>query len=514
MSHAMSDRQEADPQARPGTQEYQGTDRVLLGMVLAIATFWMFANSLGTVAPQVLRDLNGPYTDEATATWSDPLMSVDQMNLAVSLTALFSGLFVVLAGGLADRFGRVRVTFTGLGLGIAGAALVLLATGALALPMILLGRALQGLSAACVMPATLALLSDYWEGERRQRAVSMWSIGSWGGAGLSAVVAGFLASHIGWRWIFVISIVISVVAGALLWGVPESRAEERRGRFDLRGLLLFLVTVLSAMVVVVFGRQLGATSPTVLGLAALAVVTFAVFVWWERGRRHAFLDFRLFRNRTFTGAVVSNFLMNSTIGLLVVSQQMLQVARPDRFSAWSAGLLTLGYGLTIIAFIRVGEKLLQHLGPRLPMAWGTLVVAAAAVLLAGTNTMVGTYTVMAVVAYALYGLGLAFYATPSTDAALASLPEEQAGAGSGIYKMASSLGSACGMAVSLAVFTGLVHAPLGFISDLFEPVGVQYNVAARQAGMVTMLFNALLALGALASILLAIPRGQLAELED
>ena len=118
-------------------------------------------------------------------------------------------------------------------------------------------------------------------------------------------------------------------------------------------------------------------------------------------------------------------------------------------------MLTLGYAIAIVAFIRVGEKLLQKFGARKPMIWGSLIVGLSIVMLMPTNLLIGQYTVLAVAAYTLFGLGLAFYATPSTDAALSNLPDDQAGSGSGLYKMASSLGASFGVAISAAIFTAL-----------------------------------------------------------
>ena len=89
------------------------------------------------------------------------------------------------------------------------------------------------------------------------------------------------------------------------------------------------------------------------------------------------------------------------------------------------------------------------------MIWGSLIVGLSIAMLMPTNLLIGQYTMLAVVAYTLFGLGLAFYATPSTDAALSNLPDDQAGSGSGIYKMASSLGASFGVAISAAIFTAL-----------------------------------------------------------
>ncbi|MGO4956856.1 MFS transporter [Luteococcus sp. Sow4_B9] len=490
-------------QSRP----YQGTERLLWGSVLGLLTFWLFAGSLGAVARRVLTDINGPFDDAAGTGWSHATVTVSQMNMAVALTALFSGLSVVLMGGFADRVGRVRMALIGNVLGVLGSLLVVFATGAVALPMLLLGRAVQGLSGACIMPSTLALVKAYWDGPARQRAVSMWSTCTFGGSSLAALFGGFMASNVGWRYIFWASAAASVISFLMIRGTPESRAEDtERHRFDTVGLLLFMVTVVCFMVVVVFGQQLGWTSPTSLGLLAGSVVGLVAFILWERGREHPFMDFALFRNVTFTGAVLSNMLVNMTIGMLIVSQQMLQLARPERFDAWHAGLLTVGFAVAVISCIRIGEKLLQRFGARKPMMWGALTLAASALLLAQTEVLIDLYVWLAVISYTLFGLGLALFATPSTDAALSNLPPAQAGAGAGIFKMASSLGSALGVAGSLAIFSGVMGAGVG-TGRIIVMQGITTNAQIRTAGMAALGFNAALAVLALVAIVLTIPKG-------
>jgi DHA2 family multidrug resistance protein-like MFS transporter len=337
----------------------------------------------------------------------------------------------------------------------------------------------------------------------------MWSIGSWGGAGAAALYGGFIASTFNWRVIFYVSIVVSAASIALIWGTPESRAERgARGRFDVGGLVIFMVSVLSLMVVLIFGRELGWASAITLVLAAVAILGGVAFFFYERSRVSPFVDFGLFKNTTFTGATISNFVINGTIGLLIVSQQMLQIARPELFDPWKAGLLTIGYAAAIIGFIRVGEKLLRRFGPRKPMLWGSMIVALSCILLTPTNILIGPYTVLAVIAYSLFGIGLAFYATPSTDAALSNLPPEASGAGAGIYKMASSLGSAIGAALSLTIFSSFLGGGVTIVGELLDTQGIQSNAAVRQAGLITFLFNLILALIAIISILTTIPKGR------
>jgi DHA2 family multidrug resistance protein-like MFS transporter len=172
-----------------------GTNKLIFGIVLAVVTFWLFAQTTLNVAPTMASDLG---------------VTTNVSNVAVSITALFSGIFIVVAGGIADSFGRVRMTLAGLVLSAIGSLLIAASPTGTAVWLIT-GRIVQGLSAACIMPATLALMKSYYDGAARQRALSFWSIGSWGGSGLCALFGGLVASTIGWRWIFWISIAISVI---------------------------------------------------------------------------------------------------------------------------------------------------------------------------------------------------------------------------------------------------------------------------------------------------------------
>ena len=488
----------------PATTAYQGTERLLRGIVLAVVTFWLFAGTAGTVAPAIMSDINAGGVERIDAA---------SMNLAVSLTSLFSGLFIVLMGGMADKLGRVKITQIGILAGIVGSALLIFAAGPAALPLLLIGRAIQGFSAACIMPASMALVKSYWEGAARQRAVSMWSIGSWGGSGLAALFGGAVVQYVGWRGIFMASIAISVLAFVMIHGTPENKVEQtgERKPFDVVGLALFVIVTLGLMIVLLFGSKLGWASGTTLVLSAVAIVAWAFFVVVERRKDHPFIDFKLFKNTTFTGATISNFLLNATIGMLIVSQQLIQLAgrKADGspYSAWDAGLLTLGYGLFIIGFIRVGEKLLQRFGPRKPMIWGTLIVIVACLLLMATHLLIGQYVILAVIAYCLFGLGLAFYATPSTDAALSNLPADQAGSGAGIYKMASSLGGAIGAAVSLAVFTAMAGMNADIVGSVLQMEGRLDNVPLRQAAMIALGVNLVFLILAILSITTTVPKG-------
>jgi DHA2 family multidrug resistance protein-like MFS transporter len=295
-------------------------------------------------------------------------------------------------------------------------------------------------------------------------------------------------------------------------GTPESKAPATAGyRFDLTGVLSFMAFMVALQVFVTQGANMGWVSLPSLGLLAASIIFAVLFFRIESDNPNAFVDFKLFRNMTYTGATISNFLLNATAGILIVAMTLVQ--RGGDMTAQEAGFLTIGYGIAIVLFIRVGEKLLQRFGPRRPMIWGSLIVGVSIMLLMPTNVLLDTYKVLAAVAFTLFGLGLAFYATPSTDAALSALPDSQAGSGAGIYKMASSLGASFGVAISATVFTTLSEGSkaVEWTEGVISYVGRQDNVNIREAGLAAFGVNLAFVVLAIVSIMVTIPEGKREE---
>lgn len=473
--------------------QWKPNDAWLIGIVLAVINFWLFAQTLLNVIPGI----QGSLGIERTLG-----------NLAVSITSLFSGIFIVVAGGLADRLGRVRIMNIGIYLSILGSLLIALTpenAGGLTAAALLGGRVVQGLSAACIMPSTMALVKFYYEGKDRQRALSFWSIGSWGGSGFCALFGGLMAtSFLGWRSIFWISIVLSVVALFLLRGTPESKsAAKAGGTFDWGGMVSLIVALVALNVYISQGPLIGWLSLTGIGLIAVAVVATLLFFGIETSRANPVLNLKLFRNSTFAGATLSNFLLNGAAGTLIVSLGLVQVAAG--MSSLQSGLLTLGYLVAILATIRVGEKLLQRFGPKRPMIWGSAIAGVGILLTSMTFTLIGQYIVLAVIGFTLFGIGLGFYATPSTDAALSNVPDDEAGAAAGIYKMASSLGNAIGVAVSAALYVAAQAMDPATIQSWGLFIGNQENVGLRFGGAIGILFNLFMVVVAIIAIMVTVP---------
>jgi len=481
--------------ASPVTQKpavsptFKGNDRILLGIVLSVITFWLFAQTTLNVSPTMRQDLG---------------IEQNWMNIAVSITALFSGIFIVVMGGLGDRIGRVKLAQIGIGLSIIGSLLIAVTpTGTVV--FLMAGRIIQGLSAACIMPNTLGLVKSYWDGADRQRAVSFWSIGSWGGSGACSLFGGIVAVTIGWRFIFWASILVAIAAYVLMRGTPESKVEQKgeRKAFDWSGLIAFMVALICLNIVIGQGSKIGWGSPITIALAAIFVVAAIAFFRIENSKSTGFVDLSLFKNKTYAGATFSNFLLNGAAGTLLVSLSLVQQGANQ--TAFQAGLLTLGYLIAILATIRVGERLLRKWGPRKPMLLGCAITGFGILLTAQTWIYAWQYMILAVIGFTFFGIGLGCYATPSTDAALSSVPKEKAASAAGIYKMASSLGAAFGVAISAAIYTGFSSEVVTLANSFM--VGRTDNISVRYAALVALGFNLVMVLIAIISIRVTVPSG-------
>ncbi len=433
---------------------YKGTDKLITGIVFGVITFWLFAQAMVNVVPAVQSDLG---------------ISYGTLNIAISLTALFSGMFIVAAGGLADKIGRKKITYIGLVLSVIGSLCLVLAQGSV---LLIIGRIIQGISAACIMPATIALMKAYFEGKDRQRALSYWSIGSWGGSGVCSFAGGAIATYMGWKWIFIFSIIFALLAMWLIKDTPESKVKgSGTFKFDFGGLAIFIVTMVALNVFITFGADLGWTSPISIILAIVTIIGAIVFFHVEKKKDIALIDFSLFKNKPYAGATYSNFLLNAIAGTLVVANTYVQVGRG--FTAFQSGMLSIGYLVVVLAMIRVGEKILQRAGAKLPMVWGAIITTVGVAMMGLTFLSDFTYTVVVFIGFVLFGLGLGVYATPSTDTSVSNAPSNKAGEAAGVYKMASSLGSAIGVAISATVYSSVAAA--GSV-ETAASVGIIVNV--------------------------------------
>ncbi|WP_141714550.1 MFS transporter, partial [Staphylococcus equorum] len=337
---------------------------------------------------------------------------------------------MVVAGNISDKFGKVKMTRIALILSIVGS-LMLIVSGNVVL--LILGRVVQGLSAAIIMPATISIVNDFFEGDERQKALSFWSIGAFGGTGLSSFFAGAmatLATFISWQSIFILSIILSLVALMLLKHLPESKLiKDKANRFDYVGLTIFVIMIASISFVITQGYKMGWLSTPTLILLAVFIICVFMFFKVERGKKVPFIDLELFKNRPYIGAVLANFLLNTGVGVIALFNMYAQGGL--EFSAFQAGLLTLPYLITLLIVVRLGEKSIKRFGAKRALVIGPIFTGIGILLFSLTFFGTSGYIVVALIASVFFGGGTGLFATPALSTAVSTTPPEKVGVASG-----------------------------------------------------------------------------------
>jgi EmrB/QacA subfamily drug resistance transporter len=310
-------------------------------------------------------------------------------------------------------------------------------------------RAVQGVGAALMMPATLSIISATFAVRERGMAIGIWAGVSAMALAIGPLLGGIITEHISWNWIFYLNIPIGVagVVAALLV-VPESKDTSREQRLDLPGLLSSGIGLLAIVYALIEANQYGWTSARILALFVIGAVALVTFVLLELRQRLPMLDLSLFRNGTFAGAnLVAILVTLAMFGIFVFFPIYMQT-----FLGWSptqAGAALLPWTLMIVVFAPIAGKLSDRVGSRWLMAGGMSVVGVCCLLLS-TVTLHSSFWNL-VPAFLLGGLGMSFVMTPMSAAAMGAAPVDKAGVASGVLNTFRQVGVALGIAITGAI---------------------------------------------------------------
>ena len=335
---------------------------------------------------------------------------------------------ILLGGAVGDQFGRRRIFLIGVAW-FSGAS-VLCATAPNGLWLVT-GRGMQGIGAALLAPASLAVIQASYRQSDRARAVGTW-VGLSGLAGAaSPFLAGWLLNAGSWRWVFLINPLLSVPVVVLtLRHMPETRDDAAPRQLDLLGALLCLVGLGGATYATIAAAHQHVVAPGVLGPAVLAVAAFLGFWRWEGRARQPMLPPSLFGSRQFTAATAVTFLVYGAInGFLFLVVIELQVVAG--FSALVAGSAFLPLTVLTLLLSARSARVSARIGPRVQLTVGPL-VCAAGVLLALRFGSAAEYATAVVPAVSVFGLGLAITVAPLNATLLASVSDAHAGLASGV----------------------------------------------------------------------------------
>src|SRR3954451_7942472 len=367
--------------------------------------------------------------------------------------------FLITAGRLGDARGRRRVYAVGLGLFTVASAACGLAPSPTAL---VVARIAQGAAGALVMPQVLAIIGVTYRGPAYVRALSIYGVVLGLAAVGGQVIGGALvASSLGWRGCFLINVPVGLAALLLApRTVPETARQ--RTKLDLTSAFALALGLTAILLPLIEGRRLGWPAWTWLSLAAAPVV-LAAFLRRQRRHDDPLLDLGLFRARTFSAGLVTQFCLACTqASFFVFLALYLQVGR---------GLTALEAGL-VVTVVAVASVAASGPAPGLTAKYGHAVIGAGgAALTAGMLALAATTdsSLAALVpGLALAGAGIGLCFTPLTAIVLADIDPAKAGSASGALSTVQQLGFALGVAITGVIYFGASDPARAFSESLVE----------------------------------------------
>ncbi|WP_420000533.1 MFS transporter [Streptomyces boninensis] len=393
--------------------------------------------------------------------------------VVVGYTVTGGGL-LMLGGRLGDLLGRRRVLL--LGTGLFGAA-SLLAGLAPSFAWLVGARLLQGAGEAIALPAAMAtIVLLFPEGPRRSRALSVWAAVASCGLVLGFVLSGVITAHLGWRWIFLISVpfilVVLLAAVFLVEGDRRAPAAKGAASLDLPGALLLTACPLLFTFGVVEAGEPGTPAWVVPAALAAAVAAGAGFVRVEARSRNPLLPLRFFANRTRVAANLATMLLS---GGLSTSFLLFTFYLQDRLGIGplGAGLTMLPLAVSLIGFSVLVPRLLGRWGARACVLAGIGFTAAAMAAIALVSALEAGGLAM-VPAMLLIAAGMGFGLVGLQYLAVSGVTEDDAGVASGVQRAADQLGGATGVAICVGIgFAPSLHSLDAFlVATLLAAVGL------------------------------------------
>jgi EmrB/QacA subfamily drug resistance transporter len=364
-----------------------------------------------------------------------------------SYTLAFGGL-LLLGGRMGDILGRRRMFILGLSLFTLGSFLAGVAAN---FPLLLAGRAVQGLGGAIASPTGLSLITtEFEEGEERTRAIAVYAAVSGAGAALGLLLGGILTNYLSWRWVLFVNVPIGIVliTGAYLF---LHQSERLTGRFDVVGAVLSVGGMVSTVYGFIHVAHTGWGNTETFVVFALAVVLLAAFVYYEAVvAREPMMPMRIFENRNRAGSYLVMFVVGAAMfGMFYFITFFVQGVRD--YSALKTGVAFLPVAFTIGIVSQINARLLGRLGPKPLMIAGTVLLTLSLLWLSTVNADSG-YATKLLPGMLVLAIAMGCLFVPLTSTAVSQVKNTDAGLASALLNVGQQVGGALGLSVMTTVF--------------------------------------------------------------
>src|SRR5437868_1372906 len=386
-------------------------------------------------------------------------------------TLVFAAL-ILAAGSLSDRVGRKGVLLAGLGVFAVGS----LAGSLCTTPnQLIAARAVMGIGAAGIFPATLSLIANVFTGRaERAKAIGLWGATTGIGVATGPIVGGWLLEHFWWGSVFLFMVPVAILVAALVaWAVPTSRDPNIRP-IDWPGLLLSSLGMGTLVLSIIEAPDWGWGSLPTIATIAAGLLILAAFFAVERRTARPMMDVSLFRNARFTAASGS-----ITIGFFVLAGFTFLITQYFQFvkgyTPFGTGIRLLPVATAIAIAAVVGTRLAVRIGNNVVVATGLTMWGLAVLWISTASASTSYYEIVGQML--LGGGGLGLIPAPATEAIMGAVPTEKAGVGSAVNDATRLFGAALGVAVIGSIAASLYSTRLA--SNLPHGLPAQALAAAK-----------------------------------
>jgi EmrB/QacA subfamily drug resistance transporter len=379
-------------------------------------------------------------------------MSISSLEWIVTAYALTFAALLITGGKLGDLYGRRKMFVAGLVV----FTLASLACGLAPSAGFLIGaRAVQGVGAALMNPATLSIITATFAPKERGQAIGIWAGISALALAIGPLCGGLIVDNINWHWIFYVNVPVGVIAIVVSqFVIPESRDTTHEQSIDLPGLVTSGGALLALSYALIEGNHHGWASAEIIGLFVAAAVLLAAFIVLELRQRLPMLDLSLFKIPSFVGANLVAMLVS--LGMFGVFFFIsLYVQNVLGYSPTKAGAIFLPMTVLIIVVAPIAGKLSDRIGSRWLMGGGMTILGVSLLLYLRIGLHTGFWSLLPQLL--LGGVGMAMTMSPMTSAAMGSVPVDKAGVGSGVLNSFRQVGGSLGIALMGAILLTYQH---------------------------------------------------------
>jgi EmrB/QacA subfamily drug resistance transporter len=397
--------------------------------------------------------------------------SLSSLQWVVDAYSLMLASFLLTAGSLGDRLGRRRVFTIGFGIFTFASFLC----GICDDPTLLnLCRGLQGVGGAGMFATSLALIGQEFQGKDRATAFGIWGATVGGAVAVGPLIGGVITENFGWEWIFFVNVPIGIVAMVLTERKVRNVFAKEAEPLDIPGLVTFSASLFLFIYALIRGNPEGWGSAVILACLIGAAVLMAAFITIERRTRYPMLDLNLFRNRAFNGVSIVAFCLSGGSFALFLYITIYMQGVLD-YSPLEAGVRFLP--LTVLSFVAspISGSLSHRVPLRILMGVGLGLCGVGLLLMNGVSPDSTWTTLLA--GFLVSGVGSGITNPAIGQGAIAVVPVEKSGMGSGINSTFRQVGIATGVAGLGAVFQSQINSKLGELLP-HAPKGLGEVVAA------------------------------------